>query len=614
MKKTLTTLFTLLLFVGAVQARTNIPLVKDTPHTGTEDDRARIPIAAPIAYIEGDSVIIEFQSVTTTEVMISTRDVVNGKKRINLYYEAFVSTDRVSINLKEQGIGSGDYLLQLTFGGIWWAGYFTVKETNGYLVTSDFYAKVDSAVYKLSTEDMTAEYVRFDRWFYSPKYTIPSVINYEGKNYSVTKIGPTAFYEKPYFSTIIIPEGITSIGADAFSGCPHLSTVVVPSTIKALPSGAFFGCEELSSVTLSEGLETIGASAFQLCKKLASITLPQTLSTINEGAFRDCSSLTTISLPDSITTIGDMAFSRCTRLESIVLPKNLKTMGQNVFKECSDLAVTISYGFTTIPENFLFGCDGVKSIEIPSSVTTIEYYAFRKCTGLTYVSIPNSVTKIGYGAFDYCSSLTSAELSNALDTIPIGLFSNCSSLEKIVIPEGVVYIDRSVFFFCKNLVSVTIPNSVNFIGSNAFSNCIKLASVRIPDNITEISNSTFESCKSLTSITIPENVTKIGNLAFRGCTNLTSITCYAKEPPKLGANAFTTFGTVHVLPGCKAKYMESSWKQFTIVEDADTYIELPLTETRDDVETKRAYDLTGRPVDDSYNGIVIINGKKTFIK
>ena len=44
----------------------------------------------------------------------------------------------------------------------------------------------------------------------------------------------------------------------------------------------------------------------------------------------------------------------------------------------------------------------VTSISIPSSVKTIDWFAFAQCTSLKEITIPFSVTSISYGAFDYC--------------------------------------------------------------------------------------------------------------------------------------------------------------------------------------------------------------------
>jgi hypothetical protein len=50
-------------------------------------------------------------------------------------------------------------------------------------------------------------------------------------------------------------------------------------------------------------------------------------------------------------------------------------------------------------------CFSLRSLTIPSSVTSIGHYAFSG-NNLTSVTIPASVTSIGDGAFQWCSRLT----------------------------------------------------------------------------------------------------------------------------------------------------------------------------------------------------------------
>ena len=58
-----------------------------------------------------------------------------------------------------------------------------------------------------------------------------------------------------------------------------------------------------------------------------------------------------------------------------------------------------------------WGCSGLTSVTIPSSVTEIGPFAFSDCRSLTSVPIPSSITKIGDNAFSGCSGLTSVYVS-----------------------------------------------------------------------------------------------------------------------------------------------------------------------------------------------------------
>ena len=62
---------------------------------------------------------------------------------------------------------------------------------------------------------------------YSGEIIIPNLVEYNGKNYTVTSIGSCAFRESS-LTSINIPNSVTRIGEDAFFGCPNLTSIYVP--------------------------------------------------------------------------------------------------------------------------------------------------------------------------------------------------------------------------------------------------------------------------------------------------------------------------------------------------------------------------------------------------
>ncbi|MDO4306690.1 MAG: leucine-rich repeat protein, partial [Eubacteriales bacterium] len=192
---------------------------------------------------------------------------------------------------------------------------------------------------------------------------------------------------------------------------------------------------------------------------------------------------------------------------------------------CSSLrSVTIPSSVTSIGESAFEYCSSLRSVTIPSSVTSIESRVFENCSSLSSVTIPSSVTSIGANAFSNCSSLNSVTIPSSVTSIRDGAFSGCSSLSSVTIPSSVTWIGAAVFANCSSLSSVTIPSSVTSIEFYAFVNCSSLSSVTIPSSVTSIVWSAFEGCSSLSSITIPSSVTSIGYEAFEGCSSLSSIT------------------------------------------------------------------------------------------
>ena len=84
----------------------------------------------------------------------------------------------------------------------------------------------------------------------------------------------------------------------------------------------------------------------------------------------------------------------------------------------------------------------------------IGAFTFYQCSCLKSLYIPSSVTSIGSSAFEDCDYLTSVTLS-----------------------EGLQSIGGSAFEGCKRLASITIPSTVNTILVNAFKNCVSVTDV-----------------------------------------------------------------------------------------------------------------------------------------
>ena len=174
-----------------------------------------------------------------------------------------------------------------------------------------------------------------------------------------------------------------------------------------------------------------------------------------------------------------------------------------------------------------YGCSGLTSLTLPSSVTSIGNYAFTGCSGLTSLTLPSSVTSIGDYAFQDCSGLT----------------------------------------------SLTIPSGVTSIGNQAFYDCSGLTSLTIPSGVTSIGNYAFYGCSGLTSLTIPSGVTSIGKWAFRGCSGLTSIYVYPENLPELGIDIFNGCDakncTVYVPKGTIDDYKLSEFGYFEKIVEFD---------------------------------------------
>ena len=174
-------------------------------------------------------------------------------------------------------------------------------------------------------------------------------------------------------------------------------------------------------------------------------------------------------------------FYKCINLTNIEIPSSVTSIEKYAFEECSNLNTVIFTGeskLTSIGSYAFQNCSSLTSITIPSSVTSIGEEAFWGCSSLTSITIPNSVTSIGSYAFRGCSSLTSVTFveGSQITSIGWGAFGYCDNLSTVTFEEGskLKIIEKSAFEYCFKLTSITIPNSVKRIGYKAFDACYRL--------------------------------------------------------------------------------------------------------------------------------------------
>ena len=420
----------------------------------------------------------------------------------------------------------------------------------------------------------------------------------------VTEIGIAAFSGCSGLTSLALPSSVTSIGNSAFSGCSGLTSLTLPSCVTLIGREAFSGCSGLTSIyAYLEKIPELGSNVFTGCDaKNCILYVPK--GTIDDylvsefGYFKNIvddgllTTQVTIKLDEAGTLpdrIGENQKYLITNLKIVgkINGTDLKfiremagrdfnrkkTKGKLSILDLSEAKIVaggsayVGYSENNYTSNdklgdYAFqGCSGLKSLTIPSSVTSIGYCAFSDCSGLTSLTIPSGVTSIGGGAFWGCSGLTS-----------------------LTIPSGVTSIDNHAFYGCSGLTSLTIPSGVTEIGNDAFSDCSGLTCLTIPSGVTSIGDYAFQGCSGLKSLTIPSSVTSIGESAFNSCSGLTSIYAYLEKIPKLGYNVFlgcyAKNCTVYVPKGTYDAYKSSEFGYFEkIVEFDATGIDKVTTST-----------------------------------
>ena len=351
-------------------------------------------------------------------------------------------------------------------------------------------------------------------------------------------------------TSISILEGVTRIGDRAFQGCVNLAELTLPESLEKIGSYAFYDCESIISITFPDTVTSIGNYAFYGCNGLAMLDLPSNLTNIGSYAFAFCTAITHTILPESVVSIGNSAFSSCTGLKNIIIPESVSSIGEYAFSRCTGLhsAGPVGGGFdfefawtTTIPDYAFSGCNELRTIDLPSSITSIGAFAFESCSSLLNIPDMENVTDIGIYAFSRCWSLTSISIPNGVTNIGSYAFYYCTGLTNVSIPESVKAIAPYTFRSCTSLMEINLPDSLTDIGAYAFENCTSLENLTIPENVYQLNNYTFKGCTGLTSMEIPDNITRIGGYVFSGCTGLRKIVI---------PSSVTSIGNL-VFDGCK---------------------------------------------------------------
>ena len=330
--------------------------------------------------------------------------------------------------------------------------------------------------------------------------TIPSTVSTGGNTYTVYKFGKgsnnqvfnnanisdftltvnnairidrSACYNCTHLTKLTINalDATYGIGIGAFQGCTGLQTVEVGSGITTLPTigdSAFNGCTSLTTFPF-EKLGYAGSGAFQGCTALTGeIILPNTVTRISK-LFMDCTGITSVTVPSSVNSYGSEAFRGCTALVSATLNHNFNTtFSQRMFNGCTSLeTVNITGSPTGMGYQMFGGCTSLESITIPSTVTQIEYSAFQN-SGLKTLIIPSTVTTCGTGIAYGCTALESAEYNASTTSLPAQTFQGCTSLKEVSLSDSVTTIEDSALRQCTSLETIVIGSNISTINTSAF--------------------------------------------------------------------------------------------------------------------------------------------------
>ena len=277
---------------------------------------------------------------------------------------------------------------------------------------------------------------------------------------------------------------------------------------------------------------------------------------IGGGSFSGRSKITAVSIPDTVTYIGEGALYS-TGIRKIDLPSSLKTIDSYAFYTCWKLSeIDIPEGTETIARDAFSFCNVLSDVKLPSTLKELGENAFYSCENIETVEIPGSVEQIGDSVFKACSGLKTVKLGEGLTEVSDRMFYGLDRLESVELPESLKEIGENAFSGT-SIINIDIPSGVTSIGSGAFSNCDNLTSVKLPDGITRIESQLFESCSALAKVELPKGLISIETGAFSECEALTDIE-FNDKLTEINALAFGYTGLKDIVIPESVEYIGSS--------------------------------------------------------
>lgn len=301
-------------------------------------------------------------------------------------------------------------------------------------------------------------------------------------------------------------------------------SISLPSTLKEICNFAFEGMTGLQSVTLpaNSQLERVGEYAFNYTD-LRSFVMPASLKTVGGNAFQSCRNLASIQFNDIVEPFITH--------NSVMSGEDL--FEYDSAYAIAPYAGSVEYRVPATSQNFkaidgvLYSKDGSvlyacseghagASFTVPGTVREIAEYAFYGLTEMKEVVLPEGLTTIHEYAFAE-SGIRSFEIPDSVTTVYGSICQGCADLERVVVGDGVKELGTCAgwqdFYGCSSLREVELGSSVEVIGNSCFAETA-LTSVHLPANVRQLNFGAFGNNYGLVEVTGGEGLREINRWAF----------------------------------------------------------------------------------------------------
>lgn len=172
----------------------------------------------------------------------------------------------------------------------------------------------------------------------------------------------------------------------------------------------------------------------------------------------------------------------------------------------------------------VFKNEGLTSIELPSTVTTISRGCFQGCTNLTKAVLPSTLATMNGDLFNGCTALTEISIPGTVKELASNQFKGCTALTKVTIEDGETALEFSSAAFgdggpasCKEfIINRQIGSKYTDMATKPFRGNGSIETITIGGSFKDIPASYFEAMGALKTINLGEQVTSLGTNIFAG--------------------------------------------------------------------------------------------------
>lgn len=167
--------------------------------------------------------------------------------------------------------------------------------------------------------------------------------------------------------------------------------------------------------------------------------------------------------------LPDYALTGLRSLQSIALPRSLQAVGLGSLSGTGIRSLSIPSAVTTIGDYAAMRCESLESLMIPANVSSIGTRAFAYCPKLSTVDIMASVATLPEGVFEACGGLTTLSLEALASCVEIGPWAvaECNGLATLLLPQGSEALQQGALYGTSGIEVLALPPTVSYLGDNA---------------------------------------------------------------------------------------------------------------------------------------------------